>query len=197
MKNNEFNKNKIASRIRIIRKDLGLTMKEFGRKFDPPASDSIVSRWERGVNLPNEERLKKIAELGGISMFYLTTGNKAIADLTDEERMEAAQGLRDSMKKHKEDMQFNLKKDIENLLSSDMNFVETNYLNIMLRFLKMADTQDIIGISSIILTLIRSVEYKNADDADKDELNEFLKSELEDITKFFHDYFFNENIEGD
>jgi transcriptional regulator with XRE-family HTH domain len=197
MNNNEFHKKRIGSRIRVIRNELGLTMKEFGKRFDPPASDSIVSRWERGINLPNEERLKRVSELGDISMFYLTTGKKAIADLTDDEKKEAVQSVGDVFEQYNQIIKDDVKNDIKQLLDTELTFVETMYLDNMLRYLKMADTQDIIGISSIIVTLIRSVEYKNADDADKDELNKFLKNELDDITKFFHDYFFNDKKDGE
>lgn len=41
----------------------GLTMKDFGELFNPAASDSIVSRWERGISEPNAERMKKIIEI--------------------------------------------------------------------------------------------------------------------------------------
>ena len=81
-----IHKKKVGERIRAIRTELGLTMKEFGEKFDPPASDSIVSRWERGISKPNNERLKAIAELGDISTFYLNTGKRQIGDLTSEEK---------------------------------------------------------------------------------------------------------------
>ena len=57
--------------IKMIRLKLGLTMKEFGEKFDPPASDSIVSRWERDVSAPNPKRIKRIAELGNVDVLDL------------------------------------------------------------------------------------------------------------------------------
>ncbi|MFD1416846.1 helix-turn-helix domain-containing protein [Oceanobacillus jeddahense] len=80
----ELQKKKIGSRIRVIRNELGLTMKEFGEKIDPPASDSIVSRWERGKSLPNNERLNAIAELGNVSISYLITGQKKYRGHSEE-----------------------------------------------------------------------------------------------------------------
>lgn len=64
----------VGSRIRHIRDTKGLTMKQFGELFDPPASKGLVSNWENGYNLPNQERLKKIAELGGITVQELLHG---------------------------------------------------------------------------------------------------------------------------
>jgi transcriptional regulator with XRE-family HTH domain len=62
------NKIEVGKRIKNIRINLKETTAEFANNFDPPSSDSLVSRWERGVNLPNSERLKVIADLGGISV---------------------------------------------------------------------------------------------------------------------------------
>lgn len=72
----EINKEDVGKRIYMIRKSLGDTMKEFGNRMgNPPASDSIVSRWEKGKSLPNNERSKKIAELGSMSVNELLYGN--------------------------------------------------------------------------------------------------------------------------
>lgn len=67
----------VGNRIKRIRSDMGITAREFGKLIDKEnhASQSLVSRWERGVNLPNNERLKKIAELGNISVNELLYGN--------------------------------------------------------------------------------------------------------------------------
>ena len=43
--------------------------------FDPPAPKGAVSRWEHGGS-PNKKRLKKIADLGGVSVEYLINGNR-------------------------------------------------------------------------------------------------------------------------
>lgn len=54
---------------------MGLTMKEFGERIgNPIASESIVSRWEKGVSVPNNKRLKKIAIEGGFSTDELLHG---------------------------------------------------------------------------------------------------------------------------
>ena len=64
---------KVGFRIKSIRQKLGKTTKEFGSLVDG-ASDSLVSRWERGVNLPNVLRLTIIARLGDISLTELLYG---------------------------------------------------------------------------------------------------------------------------
>ncbi len=64
----------VGYRIKSIRQSKGKTTKEFGEIIDG-ASDSLVSRWERGVNLPNNKRLKIIAEYGGITVDELLYGS--------------------------------------------------------------------------------------------------------------------------
>ena len=66
--NHATNKIEVGKRIKNIRINLKETTAEFANNFDPPSSNGLVSRWERGVNLPNSERLKVIADLGGISV---------------------------------------------------------------------------------------------------------------------------------
>lgn len=62
-----------GERIKNIRLELGLTMEAFGKLLD--TNKSAVNNWEKGYNQPNKERLKKIAELGGISVVELLGGD--------------------------------------------------------------------------------------------------------------------------
>lgn len=64
----------LGQRIKSIRLRLGKNQSEFGEMFDPPAPKGAVSRWEHGGG-PNKQRLKKIAELGGVSVEYLINGD--------------------------------------------------------------------------------------------------------------------------
>lgn len=75
---NPEEKEKIGTRIRNIRITLNKTMVEFGEMLSPdePVAQSIISRWERGISVPNNDRLKKIAEIGNVSTYYLLTGEK-------------------------------------------------------------------------------------------------------------------------
>lgn len=72
------NAKEIGYSIKLIRKQLGLTMEEFGYLFDPPASQSIVSRWEKGVSVPNNQRMKRISELGNTTVADLIFDNKVL-----------------------------------------------------------------------------------------------------------------------
>ncbi|WP_260852902.1 helix-turn-helix domain-containing protein [Staphylococcus epidermidis] len=70
-----------------MRKDLGLTMEEFGKKFKHEAHKSIVSKWEKGLTKPSNERLKEIADLGKISVNQLLYGDflGELQSITSEE----------------------------------------------------------------------------------------------------------------
>lgn len=65
--------NGLNERIKMIRVKKGLTMEEFGKQV-LGANKSIVSKWEKGLTVPNNERLVKIAELGNISVSELLYG---------------------------------------------------------------------------------------------------------------------------
>lgn len=65
----------IGHRIKMIRKEKGLTLEEFGSLMSPTANKSNVSRWESGKAIPNNARLKMIAELGNITVEELLYGD--------------------------------------------------------------------------------------------------------------------------
>lgn len=74
----------VGSRIRNIRTHiLGLSMSDFGKKIDSNAKSGTVANWETGKNLPNNNRLLKIAKLGNVTVdellgntCQLCTGNE-------------------------------------------------------------------------------------------------------------------------
>src|SRR5699024_3545925 len=55
-----------GERIKDIRLELGETLEEFGGRFN--TSKATVFNWEKGRNLPNKSNLKKIAEIGDVSI---------------------------------------------------------------------------------------------------------------------------------
>lgn len=70
----EIDKIALGNRIRSIRLEKSMNLKEFGFYIDN-TSDSIVSRWEKGKSVPNAKRLKLIANAGGISVDELLYGS--------------------------------------------------------------------------------------------------------------------------
>ena len=108
-----MDKKAIGSRIRAVRLRLGLSMEEFIERIDNKPGkgrSGTVNNWESGKNAPNKQRLKRIAELGGVSVEYLINGSrlsiddiKKLADkltkegyLTSEEIKKANEAMLDS-----------------------------------------------------------------------------------------------------
>lgn len=85
--NEYYNPQDVGIRIRKIRQSLGWSMDKFAAAIDEKAKSGTVSNWETGKNLPNNERLKRIAELGKITPAYLLSGNP-IDNLSKEEQEE-------------------------------------------------------------------------------------------------------------
>lgn len=70
----EIDKIALGNRIKSIRLEKSMNLKEFGYYIDN-TSDSIVSRWEKGKSIPNAKRLKLIANAGGITLDELLYGS--------------------------------------------------------------------------------------------------------------------------
>lgn len=65
----KVDKKAVGRKIQEYRINEGYTLREFGEYFG--TSDSIVSRWEKGVSLPNKHRLYKLSLFIGISVAEL------------------------------------------------------------------------------------------------------------------------------
>ena len=69
----KVNKVLVGKRIEKIRKSKQLSLEDFGETYFG-TSKSTVHNWENGRNLPNIERLHKIAEIGNITYNELLYG---------------------------------------------------------------------------------------------------------------------------
>ena len=67
-----YDKKSVGERIKSIRINNGKTQEQFGELFS--ASKGNVATWEKGLSLPNKERLKLISELGNITIDELLCG---------------------------------------------------------------------------------------------------------------------------
>lgn len=78
----EFIGNHTGEKIKEIRLSLGMTLEEFGKLLN--AGKSNVRKWEIGASLPNPERIKNIAKLGGMTVEQLLYENPLAKFSTDE-----------------------------------------------------------------------------------------------------------------
>lgn len=82
-----LNKEDVGKRILQIRKKYGYSMQKFGEIIDNAPKGSVNS-WEKGVNLPNEKRLKQIATLGNMTLNELLYGSfKDYVDMLIKEKL--------------------------------------------------------------------------------------------------------------
>ena len=70
-----IDKIRVGERIFKIRNALNLTLEQFGKERGINAERSNVSKWERGITLPNRGRLEIIAKKGNISVDELLYGD--------------------------------------------------------------------------------------------------------------------------
>jgi len=70
---NDIDKKELGRRIRGIRISRGFTLEEFGEFFK--AGKSNVSQWERGLSIPNADRIYKISKFANITVDELLYGN--------------------------------------------------------------------------------------------------------------------------
>ena len=62
----------IGKRLKRIRKELGLTQKEFATSIE--ISEATLRRYESGQNFPDAEVLERIADKYGVNIHWLITG---------------------------------------------------------------------------------------------------------------------------
>lgn len=107
---------KLAKNIENIRLSRGLNKAEFGKLFN--TTGSLVGRWERGIVVPNETRLLKLANYAGITVEELKYGN----ELERKKRNEDIEMWKRVLENHTNDLD-----SLQNL--KDSNYL-TNLMNI-------------------------------------------------------------------
>ncbi len=68
-------KTEMGKRIQKTRKNRGETLEKFGKYFTRPVGKNVVSRWEKGTNIPDIERLMNVAYLGKVTVSYILYGD--------------------------------------------------------------------------------------------------------------------------
>lgn len=174
----------IGDNVKLIRNEKKLTQVALAEKMG--ISRSYLSDIENNRKNPSSKTIESLADKLGVTMFYLTTGERALSDLTNEEGIEIIQ----ETLKH-------MKEEVQEVASSELSTYEINYLSAMVRFLKKANKDEVIGLSLITVGLNKYIDYKNDGDLSKDELNHLLKHTSDEIIEFLYKYFFSDNKAGD
>lgn len=83
-----YDPQKVGKRIKMLRISKGMTMNEFGNLIDSNVKSGTVTNWESGKNAPNKKRLKRIADLCGVSVDFLLNGTQM--SIRDVKRFQSA-----------------------------------------------------------------------------------------------------------
>jgi len=83
-----YDPQKVGKRIKMLRISKGMTMNEFGNLIDSNVKSGTVTNWESGKNAPNKKRLKRIADLCGVSVDFLLNGTQM--SIRDIKRFQSA-----------------------------------------------------------------------------------------------------------
>ncbi|MCE6009454.1 helix-turn-helix domain-containing protein [Levilactobacillus brevis] len=83
-----YDPKKVGKRIKMLRISKGMTMNEFGNLIDSNVKSGTVTNWESGKNAPNKKRLKRIADLCGVSVDFLLNGTQM--SIRDIKRFQSA-----------------------------------------------------------------------------------------------------------
>lgn len=173
----------IGDNIKKIRKEKKLTQQELAKKIG--ISRSYLSDVENNRYNPSSKTIESFAEKLGVTMLYLTTGIKALGDLTDNEADDFARDIQKYLIQGNKDAQNSLKKNLEELLDTELNFVEVTYLTNVVTLLKLADKEDLSIILSLIVTFIEYAALKQTDNVDKEELSAMINNELDEAKDLF------------
>lgn len=166
----------IGKRIRLIRLKLGCNMEEFATKLDPPPTKGTISKWENGKYLPNPGRLWQIAELGGVSLSYLTTGEKKLKDTMKDnnELKKINDQIKLNFKKVRELSTSNTNDLFSNLDFEKMNSNEIIFLENSLLFLENYNSANITTLTAFLLQLNKLKNESLEDDFSQEKLDMYI-----------------------
>lgn len=71
-------------------------MESFASKIDDNAKSGTVANWETDKNLPNNKRLKRISELGNVTVEFLLNGAESEIELLRNENEHLRKTLKDA-----------------------------------------------------------------------------------------------------
>lgn len=77
----------MGKRIREVRKNREETLEKFGKNFTIYTGKNVISRWEKGINISDIEKLMNIAYLGKVTVPYLMYGEDYKNILPKDERV--------------------------------------------------------------------------------------------------------------
>ncbi|PCF35681.1 hypothetical protein B5C00_01465 [Staphylococcus delphini] len=165
----------IGKNIKKIRKEKNITLEKLSKKTG--FSAGYISQVENGKReKPSREFLKSITYGLDVSETYLITGNKTIADLSEDELKKSWEEVQNSFKESRKKFRTEIDNDLKEILSMELGYTEELFLSVMLKFLKNSTVNDLTIITAI---LKQYNDYNNIYYITEDK--ESLLQDIEDI----------------
>lgn len=162
----------VGKTIKEIRKQRNLTQKKLADQIE--ISRSYLSDIENGNKNPSIKTTQRLAEKLGVTVAYLTSGNKMMGDLTDEEIEEEMFKMSKKISQSKSRREEKIKESLFNLINNDLSFFETHYFNNIYNFYELEKTEDNnLLFVSILLQMLRKHKMSGSKEAYEDIINEF------------------------
>jgi transcriptional regulator with XRE-family HTH domain len=168
----------IGDNIKRFRKERNITQSEFAQKAE--ISQSYLSDLENNRKNISTKTLENLAEKFNVSTTYLTTGNKLLTDLTEDERQNQFIEIANENAKKQLKKENDIKNKLFELLKKDLNFLEVHYLNSAYNFLQEDEKSNVFFMSNLLQLVYQE---KGSNDVEryediKNEFDEFLKKYL-------------------
>ncbi|EGQ1765558.1 helix-turn-helix transcriptional regulator [Staphylococcus pseudintermedius] len=162
----------IGDNIKKIRKEKNITQSQLARSLE--ISQSYLSDLENNRKNLGIKTIEKIAKKLNVSVAYLTSGNKMLGDLTDDEINEQFSELRFKLNRDNANREINLKSNLLDLIQQDLNYLDVHYFNNVYNFYELEKTEDDnLLFISVLLQMLRQHKMSGSKEAYDDIINDF------------------------
>jgi|SRR5699024_2830078 len=176
----------VGKTLKKIRKEKDMTQVEFAKYLD--MSRSFIGDIENERYTPNPHTIEKISKKLGISTYYLTTGNKTLADISEEEYKEL-------VTQYQIENQFKIKQDfkdmINELLEVDVSISQKALLRLTVTFMQQSSDEEMDELTHILraLSTNRYAHSRNLSDYDVNYRIKMADGIINDFKHFVYEYY--------
>lgn len=187
-------KEALGQRIKAIRVKRNETLEEFAKSIKKQTDSKLktnksnVSKWEKGLNVPNDITLNAIAELGNVTTLYLLEGKYMARDIhmmPEAEQRIIFEDHRKQMEQHNAQLMRSIEHNLEEIDLNNISINEAWLLYHFTNFLKnYRDLDDNKYINNMFATfnqlnrLIAIVNEKETTKEEKEEAIDFCTNDL-------------------
>lgn len=162
----------IGDNIKKIRKEKNITQNQLASSLE--ISQSYLSDLENNRKNLGIKTIEKIAKKLNVSVAYLTSGNKMLGDLTDDEKKDQFSELRLKLNKDNTNRELNVKSNLLDLIQRDLKYLDIHYFNNVYNFYELEKTEDDnLLFISVLLQMLRQHKMSSSKEAYNDITNEF------------------------